>query len=102
MLVLLVLLDLSSYSKCILEYEIINAWLDNNTSEEIILGALKEAVYNGAEQKFRYIDKIIYEWNKKGFKDMNDVKAHIENHKESKDKEVKELFDYDWLDENEI
>ena len=85
-----------------MEYEIINAWLDNDTSEEIILGALKEAVYNGAEQKFRYIDKIIYEWNKKGLKTMEDVNNHMKNRKEQKTTETKELFDYDWLDDNEI
>ena len=85
-----------------IEYEIINAWLDNNTSEEIIIGALKEAVYNGAEQKLRYIDKIIYEWNKLGLKTMDDVKAHMEQRKQQKVIESKELFDYDWLDEDEV
>ena len=48
-----------------MEYEIINAWLDSKYSEELILGALKEAVYNGATN-LKYIDKILYEWHKKG------------------------------------
>ena len=81
-----------------MEYEIINAWLDNNASEELILGALKEAVYNGV-RSFRYIDKIIYEWSKKGFKTMNDVNNHLAN--KIKVTKQEELFDYDWLGEND-
>ena len=61
-----------------MEYEIINDWLDKNISEELILGALKEATYNGVNN-LRYIDKIIYEWNKKGFKNMEDVNNHLRN-----------------------
>lgn len=78
-----------------IEFEIINAWLKSGMNEEIIIGALKEATYNGVSN-LRYIDKIIYEWNKKGFKSMKDVKKHIT----SKDRtESKELFDYNWLDD---
>ena len=78
-----------------IEYEIINAWLEKGTSEEMILGAVKEAVYNGVSS-LRYIEKIIYEWNKKGYKNMNDVKKGLENRTNKKNKE---LFDYNWLDE---
>lgn len=81
------------------EYEIINAWLEHNYSEELIVGALKEAVYNGV-RNFRYIDKILYEWNKKGFKTMNDVNNHLE-HRNTIKKEDSELFDYNWLDDEE-
>lgn len=80
-----------------MEYEIINDWLDKNTSEELILGALKEATYNGVNN-LRYIDKIIYEWKKKGFKNMEDVNNHLRNRNTS-DKSVKEISDYNWLDE---
>lgn len=80
-----------------IEYEIIKAWQEKEFSEEMILGALKEAVYNGVHN-LRYIDKILYEWQKKGFKSMEDVNAHIT--KRNKDKESKkDLFDYNWLDE---
>ena len=81
-----------------MEYEIINAWLQHNYTEELILGALKEAVYNGVKN-FRYIDKILYEWNKKGFTTMKDVNNHLEK-RETK-KEESELFDYNWLDDEE-
>ena len=80
-----------------MEYEIINDWLDKNTSEELILGALKEATYNGVNN-LRYIDKIIYEWNKKGFKNMEDVNNHLKS-RNALDKNVKEISDYNWLDE---
>lgn len=81
-----------------MEYEIINAWLQHNYTEELILGALKEAVYNGVKN-FRYIDKILYEWNKKGFKTMNDVNNHLQRSDEKK--EESELFDYNWLDDED-
>lgn len=85
-----------------MELELINGWLISGTPEEIVIGALKEAVYNGVSN-FRYIDKIIYEWEKKGFKTMDDVTAHIKNRREemSKDKVItdreQKIADYDWL-----
>lgn len=81
------------------EYEIISAWLEKGFSEELIVGALKEAVYNGVTT-LRYIDKILYEWNKKGFKTMDNVNSHLKN-REDNNKERKELFDYNWLDDEE-
>lgn len=86
-----------------MELELINGWLISGTSEELILGALREAVYNGVSN-FRYIDKIIYEWEKKGFKTMDEVNSFIKNryNEKSKDKVVskkeQEISDYDWLD----
>lgn len=80
-----------------MEYEIIRAWLEKDFNEELILGALKEAVYNGVTN-LRYIDKILYEWQKKGFKSMNEVNNHLKKrNKEAEEK--KELFDYNWLDD---
>ena len=80
-----------------MEYEIINGWISTNISKDLIIGALKEAVYNGVSN-FRYIDKIIYEWNKKGFKTMKDVHNHLEK---KDDKEFVDLFDYDWLNDED-
>lgn len=82
-----------------MEYEIIHAWLEKGFSEELILGALKEAVYNGVNN-LRYIDKILYEWQKKGYKSMKDVEK-VNFNRNNKNTEVKELFDYNWLDDNE-
>ena len=81
-----------------MEYEIINAWLEKSYTEELIVGALKEAVYNQVTN-LRYIDKILYEWSKKGFKTMEDVNKHLENKEKQYDR--KELFDYNWLDDEE-
>lgn len=80
-----------------IEYEILGEWLNEN-SEEILLLALKEATYNGVSN-FRYIDRIVHEWNKKGIKTKDDV---IKNNQEFKSKKVvvkQELFDYDWLND---
>ena len=81
-----------------MDLEIINGWLTTGTSEEMVIGALKEAVYNGVTN-LRYIDKIIYEWGKKGFKNMDEVKVHLENRKE--ETKSADLFDYNWLDDDE-
>ena len=81
-----------------MEYEIINGWLQE-CSEEIILLALKEAIYNGVSN-FRYIDRIINEWSKKGIKTKEDVlKNQNEFKRNQKDKKKQELFDYDWLND---
>lgn len=71
-----------------IEYEIINNWVNNNISEDMIVKALKEAVLNGVSN-LKYIDKILTEWTKKGIKNSNN------------NERKEELFDYDWLNENE-
>ena len=79
-----------------MEYEIINAWLEKGFSEELVIGALKEAVYNGVSS-LRYIDKILYEWQKKGYRNLTEVNNGLTNRKE-KQKSL-ELFDYNWLED---
>lgn len=81
-----------------IECEIINGWLDTDNSEELIFGALKEASFNGVKN-LRYIDKILYEWGKKGFKTMDDVNRHLKN--DNQENKQEELFDYDWLNDDE-
>ena len=82
-----------------MEYEIIGAWLENGTSEEIITLALKEATYNGVSN-LRYIDKIISEWTKKGIKTKEDVEKSRMNFKQKKEiKEKNDILNYDWLNE---
>lgn len=76
-----------------IEYETIGGWLNANISEELIKEALKEAVLNGVNN-LKYIDKILYDWTKKGYKKASDIKK-----KKKKDLEEVEIFDYDWLDE---
>lgn len=80
-----------------MEYEIIGSWIDTGYSKELILAALKEAVFNGVF-KLNYIDKILFEWNKKGIKTSSDIEHDKNNHKIKKE-EKKELYDYNWLED---
>lgn len=80
-----------------IEYEIIKAWLESNKSVELIKCALKESVMNGV-RNLRYMDKILYEWEKKGIKNKEDVIKHIGKRKKEESQKV-DVFDYDWLDE---
>lgn len=80
-----------------MEYEIINSWLDTGYDKELIISALKEAVFNGVF-KLNYIDKILYEWNKKGIKTPNDIEKDKANYSKKKE-EKKELYDYNWLED---
>ena len=77
-----------------IEYETISGWLNSNISEELIKEALKEAVLNGVNN-LKYIDKILYEWTKKGYKKASDVRKK----KRVEEKKV-DLFEYDWLGED--
>ncbi len=80
-----------------IEYELVSEWLNDNT-EEILKLALKEATYNGVSN-FRYIDRIIHEWKKKGIKTRDDVIRNNEEFRKNKSLKKQELFDYDWLNE---
>lgn len=80
-----------------IEYELISGWINGNFTEEIILCALKEAVYNGVNN-LRYIDKILYEWNKKGIKTKEQVELDKKKFKMN-DTPKQEMFDYDWLND---
>ncbi len=78
-----------------MEYETINNWLESSISQSLIKEALKEAVLNGVNN-LRYIDKILFEWNKKGYKTREDIVSK----KNNKDNDyIEEIYDYDWLNE---
>ena len=83
-----------------MEYEIIKAWIDNHMSEELILAALKEATYNGVSN-LRYIDKILYEWSKKGYQNASDVNEGKKQWKERESQPKVEVFDYNWFDDDD-
>lgn len=80
-----------------IEYELISGWQDGEFSDELILLALKEAVFNGVFN-LKYIDKILYEWAKKGIKNEQDLKGEKDKFKNKK-LDI-ELVDYDWLNED--
>lgn len=80
-----------------MEYEIINDWLDNNINTELIMEALRLAVYNGTIN-FRYISAILTDWQRKGYKSKNDLSEGLKNTNE--EKSLTDLFESNWLDEN--
>ncbi len=83
------------------EYELINGWKEIGYSEELIILALKEAVFNGVTN-LRYIDKVLYNWKRKGLNNKEAVeKDKINFQNKNKKAEKKELIDYDWLNDND-
>ena len=86
-----------------MEIEIVKAWKECNYSDELIKEAIKEAVFNNVPS-LRYIDKVLYTWNKDGIKSKEDVIKSKKNFREKKNesKEKIEIYDSDdWLDSNE-
>lgn len=90
-----------------IEYEIIRAWLENNISEELIKEAVKEAVFNGVSN-LKYIDKILYEWDKNGIKTVEDVENNRKKRQSMKDKSNindnnldMDLMEWNWFDDDE-
>ena len=75
------------------ETQIIGNWIESDIPEELIKEALKEAVLSGVHN-MRYIDKILFEWTKKGYKEVSDIKR-----KQEKEEKIEEIYDYDWLNE---
>ena len=88
------------------EYEYINNWLEKGLSENLIIGALKEAVLSGVKN-FRYIDRVLFDWQKKGYRSMNDVEAakkkitNVPEEISSNNDTNSEYFDYDWLNDDD-
>lgn len=81
-----------------MECQIIKGWIDDGFSHELIMEGLKEAIYNGVTS-LRYIEKILYEWRRKGYKNKKDIQEAKNKYRESK-KEVKDVFYYDWLNDD--
>ena len=77
-----------------IECEIIDKWVENGISEELIKEALKEAILSNVKQ-IRYIDKILSNWTSQGYKVPNDIKRN----KEIKEEVIEQIYDYDWLNE---
>lgn len=84
-----------------MEFSLINNWLDKGINEELINSALKEAIFNGT-LTLRYIDAVLMEWVRKGFKTGKDVDLYLKKKKPVKPKvKDEDLFDYNWLDDEE-
>ena len=79
-----------------MEFEHIKEWVTTYKNEELISSALKEAVLNGVSI-FRYIDKILDECNRKGYKNKEDIIKDRNNYRKKKNNI--EAFDMDWLND---
>jgi len=78
------------------EIEVIKSWVVNGNSREVIDAAIREASINKVSN-IRYIDKILYDWNSKGIKEIDELNKY-RNPVDSK-VEVDEIIDYDWLND---
>lgn len=81
-----------------MECAIIKAWLEGDYTEELVLLALKEAIYNGVTN-LSYIDRILYQWYKKGIKTVADVEKDKKTFRTRKEN-GKVPFYYDWLNDS--
>ena len=79
-----------------MEIEQIKEWVTTYKNEDLIKAALKEAVLNGASN-LRYIDTVLNEWNKKGYKNREDIERDRENYRKKK-KNI-DIFETDWLND---
>ena len=79
-----------------MEYGQIQEWITSGNSEEMITCALREEVLNGVSN-LRYIDSILNDWKKKGYKNKNDVLKDREMYRNKKNKVS--IYDTDWLNE---
>lgn len=78
-----------------LEHEMIDDWDNNGYDKSLVKEAIKEASINGVSN-LRYIDKILIEWVKKGYKVPSDIQEDKEEVKEKI-----EVFNCDWLNDDE-
>lgn len=79
-----------------MEYEIIKGWVSDNTPRDLVREALREATYNGVSN-LRYIEKIILDWKKRGYKSVKDIERARERYKKKNGNG--DVFDYNWLDD---
>ena len=64
---------------------------------------MREAVFNGVSN-LKYMDKILYEWEKAGIKTVNDVEERRKKFQKNKEKENDvdiDIVDWDWFESEE-
>lgn len=79
-----------------MEYEIIRGWVSDDMPSDLVREALREATYNGVSN-LRYIEKIILDWKKRGYKSVKDIERARERYKKKNGNG--DIFDYNWLDD---
>ncbi|GAA0297359.1 DNA replication protein [Gracilibacillus halotolerans] len=87
------------------EIELINQWIDEDQNDvAIILAALREAVLM-SKLNFKYIDRILSEWRRKGIKTEEQAKEtsrgfhKVENKPANKQNSYDKSLYYNWLEE---
>ena len=81
-----------------MQMEKIKDWVTTYKNQELIVAALEEAVMNGVSN-FNYIDTILNEWNKNGYKSKEDVlknKSKYRDKKKSSNIKIEDI-DLDWI-----
>lgn len=82
-----------------IEVDKINNWLEDFT-EDIIKHAIDLSVLNN-KKNLSYVNGIIRNWKSNEYKTLEDIKAN-ETKKQTEDKNQEELYDYDWINDDEI
>lgn len=91
------------------EIEMINSWLDEDKiAPSLIKAALRESVLMG-KLNFKYIDRILQEWKRKGIRTVDqarDVAKSFREHQtrrqqETSEKRKDQSFYYNWLEDDD-
>lgn len=82
-----------------MEIEKIKEWVNTYKNDDLIISALNEAVLNGVNN-LRYIDAILNEWNKKGYKNKEDILKDKSNYRNRKSSNNIIDTDLDWLNDD--
>ena len=85
-----------------LECEKLDSWI-KEFNEEIVKHAIELSVMNNAK-KFSYIEGILRNWKASGYKTLEDIKEYedaIYSSRSRKGSVNTELFDYNWLEDDD-
>lgn len=91
------------------EIERVNSWLDDDKcSPALIKAALRESVLM-SKLNFKYIDRILHEWKRKGIHTVEQAREEARNFRkprresevESQEKRKDRSFYYNWLEDDE-
>ena len=74
---------------------------EKKEEESDIFSLLAKELNKQLSSILRYIDKILYEWSKKGIKTKEDVEKNRVQYREKEKPKKLELFEYDWINEDE-
>jgi len=80
-----------------MQVDTIRDWVMTYKNEELIIAALREAVMNNVSN-FNYIDSILRDWSKKGYKNKEDILKDKNKYREKKKSNI-DIVDMDWLND---